>query len=196
MYRKAGIIVGLILVGIALAVVMITNGVRMKASEEPPVDTSVEATESGDSNTSSSQTGTSTQSDVSENNESSGETVTTQPTTPVVSTPVKEDRNIYLEYNEGNLKDLKVSDEITEVMVVSSKKVVLLDPTNSDSYQFVHACEFLTSSNLKLSYFISSSTYDSVEIGEQLRVTYKVYTNANDLDMPVIVKVDRLNSNN
>ena len=195
MYRKAGIIVGLILVGIALAVVMITNGVRMKASEEPPVDTSVEATESGDSNTSS-QTETSTQSGVSEDNESSGETVTTQPTTPVVSTPVKEDRNIYLEYNEGNLKDLKVSDEITEVMVVSSKKVVLLDSANSDSYQFVHACEFLTSSNLKLSYFISSSTYDSVEIGEQLRVTYKVYTNANDLDMPVIVKVDRLNSNN
>lgn len=196
MYRKAGIIVGLILVGIALAVVMITNGVRMKASEEPPVDTSVEATESGDSNTSSSQTETSTQSGVSENNESSGETVTTQPTTPVVSTPIKEDRNIYLEYNEGNLKDLKVSDEITEVMVVSSKKVVLLDPANSDSYQFVHACEFLTSSNLKLSYFISSGTYDSVEIGEQLRVTYKVYTNAKGLDMPVIVKVDRLNSNN
>ena len=122
MYRKAGIIVGLILVGIALAVVMITNGVRMKASEEPPVDTSVEATESGDSNTSS-QTETSTQSGVSEDNESSGETVTTQPTTPVVSTPVKEDRNIYLEYNEGNLKDLKVSDEITEVMVVSSKRL-------------------------------------------------------------------------
>ena len=54
----------------------------------------------------------------------------------------------------------------------------------------------ITSSNLKLSYFISSGTYDSVEIGEQLRVTYKVYTNANNLDMPVIVKVDRLNSNN
>ena len=103
------------------------------------------------------------------------------------NTILADSKNVYLEYNDSKLKDLRVSEEITEVMVVSSKKVVLLDPANLQDYQFVHACEFLTSSNHRLTYFISSSTYDSIEIGEQLQVTYKVYTNANKLDMPVIV---------
>ena len=184
MYRKAGIIVGIVLIVVALAVVMITNGVRMKEANEPVVVEQPEDTSS-------------TGNDVStDNSNENSDTSTGQTTAPVIQTPVKvvEEKNEYLEYNESNLKDLKVSEDITEVMVVSSKKVVLFNPANSDSYQFVHACEFLTSSNLKLTYYISSSTYDSVEIGEQLRVTYRVYTNANKLDMPVIVKVDRLNN--
>ena len=195
MYRKAGIIVGVVLIVVALAVVMITNGVRMKEANEPddvvveqPVDTS-----SGDSSVDNSGSNTSDSNSSSDNTSSDEQTIA-----PIVQTPVKvvEEKNEYFEYNESNLKDLDVSEDITEVMVVSSKKVVLFNPANSDSYQFVHACEFLTSSNLKLTYYISSSTYDSVEIGEQLRVTYRVYTNANDLDMPVIVKVDRLNNSN
>ena len=49
MYRKAGIIVGIVLIVVALAVVMITNGVRMKEANEPvvveqPEDTSLPMT--------------------------------------------------------------------------------------------------------------------------------------------------------
>lgn len=133
-----------------------------------------------------------------------------KPKTPQVpSTPVKEDvptevtqvdtfdsnettkKTAFKELEESDLGKPVISR--TEVMVVSKKKVIVLDGdvATSESKQLVYAVDLLTGDET-LSLYLNGVTFNELRVGDKLKVVYNVHKNDANVDFPVIMSVDRV----
>lgn len=101
--------------------------------------------------------------------------------------------NTYSVFNESDLATLEEKSSDTEVMVVASKHIVLLSDNKNDSKQLMYAIDMFTSRGNSLSYYVSQSVYDSVNVGSKLNVEYTIYTNTNNIELPIINKVTQIN---
>lgn len=96
-------------------------------------------------------------------------------------------------------KEIEVSDlgkpviSRTEVMVVSKKKVIVLDgdAESSEGKQLVYAVDLLTGDET-LSLYINGVTFEQLRVGDKLKVVYNVHKNDANVDFPVIMSVDRI----
>lgn len=79
-----------------------------------------------------------------------------------------------------------------EVMVVKNKRVILLDgnPNSTTSKQIAYSLDLLTADNQPLTHFVGKTIYDSFSVGNQLKVTYEVYKNVNNIKFPSIISVE------
>lgn len=106
-----------------------------------------------------------------------------------VSEEIKEVSNTFEVFAEKDLDTLSKGTSMNEVMVIASKYVVLLSDNKKDNKQLMYVIDLFTSSGDCLSYYVSQSVYNSVEIGDKLKVGYCVYKNSNKVEFPVIESV-------
>lgn len=82
----------------------------------------------------------------------------------------------------------------TEIVILSKKRVILLDSnTNSTSgMQIVYSLDLITSNNISLSHMVSGGTYEAFEVGDKLKLTYSVYKNVNGVDFYAIDSLEQV----
>lgn len=171
--KRAGILVGGMIILLAIVLLVIGNMVEKRNVEK--ITNQNQTTEVVTEVLSTEQTTEQTTEVVVE--------VTTESTTEYVE---KETTKIS-EIDESSLKDLKVINK-EEIAVISSKKLILLD-TGVDSdidKMLVYCFDLLTPGNLELNLYVTKTTYDSFNVGDKLTVNYDLYENNNGLNFPVI----------
>lgn len=82
--------------------------------------------------------------------------------------------------------------EETEVVIISKKRVILLDssPNSSSNKQLAYSLDLITGSNNQLNHFVSANTYEAFNVGDKLKLTYNVYRNVNGVEFPTIKSVE------
>lgn len=84
-----------------------------------------------------------------------------------------------------------------EVMVVTNRKVTLLDYNagtgTTDGKQLSYSLTLLSADNSRtLTAFMNASAFSGIAVGERLTVTYHIYKNANGVEFPLIVSIEKL----
>lgn len=79
-----------------------------------------------------------------------------------------------------------------EVVIISKKRVILLDssPNSVTGKQLAYSLDLITGNNTQLNHFVSSTTYDAFNVGDKLKLTYNIYVNANGVEFPTIMSVE------
>lgn len=80
----------------------------------------------------------------------------------------------------------------TEVVIISKKRVILLDstPNSTTGKQLAYSLDLITGENTQLNHFVSATTYEAFNVGDKLKLTYNVYVNANGVEFPTIMSVE------
>ena len=164
-YKKAGIIVGGIILVIAIVFFALASGSDKK---EPLAD--VETTKSTSSN----------EEIVNETIPEQGH-VSNEPR-ETSQQSVHQGDGSYSEVDESSIASLKREDN-SEVTYVSRKSIRLMDG------QLYYVLDMILSDNTTLSYYVSESGYYATDVGEKVSINYVVYTNANGLKFYQITKV-------
>lgn len=112
-----------------------------------------------------------------------------QPVEPVVVTPVEDKpQSVFSEVDAEALGKPIITRQ--EVMVVSKKKVLILDSEygKNTGKQLAYTAELL-SGDETMSLFLNGVAYESVKIGDKLKVDYNIYKNDKGVEFPVIMNV-------
>ncbi|MNP20368.1 hypothetical protein D3C76_1129370 [compost metagenome] len=82
--------------------------------------------------------------------------------------------------------------ELDEVMIISKKKIVLLDGTTIANGTQLAYCVDLTSNstNQTLSLYTNGVVYDSLKIGDKLKIKYSLYKNDSNVEFPIIISAE------
>lgn len=199
-YKKAGIILAVTALVIALIVIgvanRISNGEKIKEQEEINSNVSVTVqpennvvTDTESKSSTEGKVGAKTDGVIDESNNSSNTTQAPVEQAPTEQTVV----NTFSSFSEKELLSLVPGQDITEVMLVANKGVVLLSDNKKNERQIMHALDLFTTQGNTLHYYVSQSVYDSVEVGTKLNVTYSIYTNDNKIEFPVIKNIAVVN---
>jgi hypothetical protein len=118
------------------------------------------------------------------------ETAPVQPVVQPVIQPVIQ-KHVFTELDESDLGSPIITR--TEVMVVSSKKIILIDSNFGEKTdkQLVYCVDLLYGDGV-LSFYLNGSSYKSLTVGNKLKVDYEVYKNNNGVSFPVIVSVETI----
>ncbi|MNV37154.1 hypothetical protein D3C71_1286630 [compost metagenome] len=116
-----------------------------------------------------------------------------------VSTEGVVSKKIFKEVDENSLGD--PANTVKEVMVVAKKKVVLMDSNafnvgedyNKEGKQLYYVVDVgALSGTTKLSLYLNYSAYSSLNIGDKLSVTYKLYKNKSQIEFPLVISTEKL----
>lgn len=135
------------------------------------------------------------------------ESVVQQPVTPpevieeqpVVQTPqVPVNNTVHQQQTPTSMSEVDLTQlgnpikEETEVVIISKKRVILLDssPSSTTNKQLAYSLDLITGKNTQLNHFVSSTTYDAFNVGDKLKLTYNVYVNDNGVEFPTIMSVE------
>lgn len=95
--------------------------------------------------------------------------------------------------NKNTLGEVFLEKE--EIVVISAKRLVLVDEEyGSKSGKMLTYCfDVLTNDNTKLVLFMTAKSYENYNIGDKLMVRYDIYKNINDVIFPVVLSVSSVN---
>lgn len=184
MHKKAGIVIGLVLVTLAIAIHFIFGvGKGDNPKNDPKPTQGTHATNPPKVDTTPAP---SLQQPVQQQ---------TQQPQPQNQAPVSQDQpsKVFSEFTESefakSLGEPKSSNK--EIMTVSSKKVVLMDSDSTAGSKTGKQLVFAVSlqgdnSDLKLTAYLNKDAYDTLNVGDKLTVDYEVYENVNKVKFPVI----------
>lgn len=185
MFKKAGIVVGIIIFLLAGVIYWFVGNMEKQDAEgiknpsasfvekeKPVVETEVEKQEP--------------QEPVQTENPQTQPNQDNQPIPPV---QVVEQKQVFIEIDESALGNPIITR--TEVMVVAKKKIVVMDSNygQNDGKQMVYSLELLSGEE-KISFFLNGVAYDSINVGDKLKVDYNVYKNNNGVSFPIIRNVE------
>lgn len=184
MYKKAGIILGVVIILVALGLNWFFNKDSKEVSDidinqpnneqsQPPVQQPV------------------AQQPVEQpQNQAQQQVVQNTPQTVPTQQP---QTNVSTSLLEVDLTQLgsPVKQE-TEVVIISKKRVILLDssPNSLEGKQLVYSLDLITGNNTQLNHFVSATTYEAFNVGDKLKLTYNVYENINGVQFPTISSVE------
>lgn len=198
MAKKAGILVGLAVIALAISLWFIFGDKK----EEPmagggntsPASVVKEQPESAVKETGqvtggTKETSSNTQVAPSEPVKVQPDTKTTKDatTTAQVNPPVeKKAKQEFLKIDESDMGQSVISR--SEVMVVAKKEVLVLDGDvgTKNSKQLAYTVQMLSGSD-RFSLFLNGDVYKQIKIGEKLKVDYNVYRNDKGVDFPVVM---------
>jgi hypothetical protein len=204
MYKKAGIIIGVLMLGVALVIHFLfsTEGGKEKASRpatqpQPQVSASADTSVTKPPQTQPVQpTQPAPQSPSSV--PSSQTNLISPPTEGYRSEEGTLSKRIFSEYTEEEFANALGTPVTTnkEIMTVSAKKVILFD---SDAVSGSKAGKQLTygltllgdDPNFRLTAYVNKEAYDSVEVGDRLTVEYEIYANSNNVKLPLIKSIKK-----
>lgn len=116
--------------------------------------------------------------------------VETQPTVVETPTlPVEEQKQVFSILDEGDLGEPLITR--TEIMVVSKKKVVLMDSAfgTDGGKQLLYAVDLMYGEGL-MTLYLNGVVYTTLNVGDKLQVDYKVFKNDKGVSFPTITSVD------
>lgn len=84
--------------------------------------------------------------------------------------------------------------EKEEIVVIAGKRLLLIDEKydSKESKMLTYCFDVLTPDNAKLVLFMTEKSYDSYNVGDKLMVKYNVYKNVNDVLFPVVLSVSAI----
>ena len=118
---------------------------------------------------------------------------------PVVQTPQQPVQNTEQQVaTQNSLTEVNLSQlgepikEETEVVIISKKRVILLDstPNSNGTKQLAYSLDLIAGNNNQLNHFVSAITYDAFNVGDKLKLTYNVYKNVNGVEFITIKSVE------
>lgn len=186
MFKKAGIIVGVLIIILALVLNWMFNGEDKKEINPNKATTEISNAPAP-------------QPTATVPNNTQQQVVTTQPVVnqPVqqvgTGQPVQQITTTTTTISEVDITQLGEStNEETEVVLISKKAVILLDanPNSNDGKQLAYSLELITGSNAKLQHYVSATVYEAFAVGDKLKLTYNVYKNTNGVVFNTIKSVE------
>lgn len=102
----------------------------------------------------------------------------------------QESGKTFMEFAEEELGEPKAT--YTEIMVVSKKKVVLLDGSvgTKENKQLVYSVDLLGNNTNSFSLYLNKSAYDALKVGDKLKVEYLIYENDIGTKFPAVINVE------
>lgn len=103
----------------------------------------------------------------------------------------KSDKQVFYDIDEETLTD--GNPVRTEVMVISKKKVVLMDSGvgTKDGKQLVYTLELMYGDDT-LSFPTNYVTYKGLKVGGKLKVDYSHFTNKDNTEFPYIISIEKV----
>ncbi|MDM9944017.1 hypothetical protein [Clostridioides difficile] len=179
--KKAGIIVGAILIIISISIFYLTKNIDKK--ENLQGKTIKNETKIKDSNIND----VKNKNNINKNKKSDENIMNNEDINQslIQTSSIKEISNDILKY---------FNNPQTEIMIVSKKKLMLADLNKSekDEKQILFVMELLNSYNEKISLYVNQNIYNTMEIGNKLNVTYNTYINTNGIKIPFICEVVKI----
>ena len=199
MYKKAGIVVGLVAMLLAGFIYWYSHSLDTEKAADVKTtpaasSTSTEKTDPKPvpvSDTSKTNTG-----EVKDNSspDDSSKSYNSKPASPVTVTMPEQDEQeqVFKELEEGDLgKPVATS---TEILIVVKKKLVLMDGAygTSENKQLVYAVDMLgNDNNTRLTLYLNQSAYAGVSLGDRLKVQYFTYKNSSGVKFPVVISAEK-----
>lgn len=195
MQKKHGIIVGVTILIVALAITIISSMLNKKEKVED-MDKQPSLSVSQDA-------GSTNSGEVKPNNSSNKVEVNNE-----VNNVVEEDVTKPVEGVNSNNADVgsstsifEVAEDIVsnptevlnEIMLVSSKKVLLLDlDVNSNTNkQMVYVIDMLSADGKKVSLYVNGVVYEDIKVGDTLNIHYNKYVNKNGVEIPLVLQATK-----
>lgn len=199
MFKKVGIIIGVLIILVALGLHWIFKD---RPSDNADTKHQIEQTQTGVYQIKESQKETVSnpgnnqlnQIDKTNTNSESYLSPTTQfvqPNQPSVS----------LSTSSGSFAEVDISQlgnpvrTDSEIVVISKKRVILLDanPNSVEGKQLAYSLELITSNNKHLNHFVPATTFNAFNVGDRLKLTYNIYRNKNGVEFTTIISVELAN---
>lgn len=184
--RKAGIILGIVFIIVAIVVLIIGNKVTMdkgNVSENPVVEQEEIKNEDKKGNITD-------DNEKIEEKEEENKPVLEQNLQPVVKEVVTQvidkDNTSVKTINSTALGD---SSEIKEVIsVISNKRILLIDEQidAKDRKMLTYVFDVMTPDNSKMVVFVTKSVYDTFNVNDRLKVNYVTYKNDIGVEFPLV----------
>ncbi len=184
--RKAGIILGIVFIIVAIVVLIIGNKVTMdkgNVSENPVVEQEEIKNEDKKGNITD-------DNEKKEEKEEENKPVLEQNLQPVVKEVVTQvidkDNTSVKTINSTALGD---SSEIKEVIsVISNKRILLIDEQidAKDRKMLTYVFDVMTPDNSKMVVFVTKSVYDTFNVNDRLKVNYVTYKNDIGVEFPLV----------
>lgn len=196
-YKKAGLIAGVVLLIIAI-ILKFTIGViadkRAGHSNSTLEDNASKSQQSVQKEETQNSSNSNTKVDEGVN----GATNVKNNTTNNSNNTTTNNSNSVTSSNDKKQTTLEESDlgtpikELDEVMIISKKKIVLLDGTTIANGTQLAYCVDLTSNstNQTLSLYTNGVVYDSLKIGDKLKIKYSLYKNDSNVEFPIIISAE------
>lgn len=184
--RKAGIILGIVFIIVAIVVLIIGNKVTMdkgNVSENPVVEQEEIKNEDKKGNITDDD-------EKIEEKEEENKPVLEQNLQPavkeVVTQVIDKDNTSVKTINSTALGD---SSEIKEVIsVISNKRILLIDEQidAKDRKMLTYVFDVMTPDNSKMVVFVTKSVYDTFNVNDRLKVNYVTYKNDIGVEFPLV----------
>ena len=187
MYKKAGIVIGIVVVLLTIAIVI---GVNHMSKEKVKTNKNVSNTNVANSsgNNSNKQVIIVSEKDiggVSKDNISKDDLIKN-----TSETKSSRSNKTFIEIDEDSLGDYESQEEI---VLVSKKKLVVLDNNSNKGYKQLSYCiDLILNDGTVLSYFVPLTSYESIIVGDKVKVIYNIYKNDNGTKFPTILSVSRV----
>jgi hypothetical protein len=81
-----------------------------------------------------------------------------------------------------------------EIVFLSKKRLLLLDeaPKENHSKNLAYNFILVTSDNKEIKLFVTGVVYEQFEIGDKLKIEYDLFENSNNVEFPVIYRATKL----
>jgi hypothetical protein len=198
MYKKAGIVVGLVAMLLAGFIYWYSHSLDTKKAADvktTPAASSTSMEKPEPKPVPVSQTTEKTTGEVKGNSspDDSSKSYNSKPVSPVTgSITDQEQERVFKELEEGDLgKPVATS---TEILIVVKKKLVLMDGAygTTENKQLVYAVDMLGNDNsTRLTLYLNQSAYSGVSLGDRLKVQYFTYKNASGVKFPVVISAEK-----
>lgn len=204
MQKRHGIIVGVTILIVALAITMVSSMLKKKEGvkdKQPSLSVSQDKGSTSDGgNVKPSTTDNSSNSNVTQSNGGNTVVLEEDVTKPGANTNSNNSSNVgttgIFEVSEDVIAN--PTDVINEIMLVSSKKVMLLDlDVNSNANkQMVYVVDMLSADGKKVSLYVNGVVYDDLKVGDTLNIHYNKYVNKNGVEIPLVLQATKTTSTN
>lgn len=199
MQKKHGIIVGVTILAIALIVTIVSSMIE-KRNEGKSEKPSFSVTEENKGNTNTGDK------DTLEGNKNGSEGVINKGNTNT-SKPVETDNKGNIESditnpNKNGYSIVEVPEDTVlnptsvenEVMIVASKKVLLIDMEvgSNENKQMVYVLDMLSADSKKVSLYVNGVVYDDIKVGDALNIQYNKYVNKNGVEVPLVLQATKV----
>ncbi len=199
--KKSGIIVGVLLIGIALIVTMLTTKINKKGEATKPPFSATQ--DKGSTNNKNNGVSNNVQNNnVNTNNENNNVNNNSNINTDITN-PNKPNNSVNNSSN-GNQSIIEVADDTivnptkvsNEIMVVRKKRTVLIDSAvnSNEGKQLVNVVDLYMGDNKPISLYVNRVVYDGLEVGDKLNIKYNLYVNNKGVEIPLVLEATKVNS--
>lgn len=190
---KAGVVVGVAIILLALAIFWIANGVNKDKEGENTASKAVESSEKAEGvskATTSEEKPATSQKKTEESKPSKVQETPSKVATSASNGNTSAGEHVFSTIDYDDMGE-PVKNR-TEIMVISNKKVVLMDSSygTTEGKQLVYAVDLLYGEGV-MTLYMNGQSFEELKVGDKLKVEYDMYTNNKGVLFPVILNAEK-----